>query len=201
MKKISILIPFIVFAWQVLAQQGGYQIGQKVEAFTLPNETGQQVNLQDLAGNKAVVIVFTNNRCPYSRLYHQRLQKLKAAYGPKNVTFLFIKSAIGTETNQARVNPTEEKTKLQEMIDFPYLTDANQKVSRQFGATKTPEVFVLQPENNSFTLRYKGAIDDNPQVETYAKEAYLQETLDALLRNQAPAITQKRATGCMIKHF
>ncbi len=34
-----------------------------------------------------------------------------------------------------------------------------------FGATKTPETFVLQNNGaGAFVLKYRGAIDDNPQV-------------------------------------
>lgn len=189
--KISYVLGFILLAAPRLwAQTGGYQVGQKVENFTLLTEPDQ----------KAIVLVFTNKLCPYSRLYETRLQQLNDQYTGQGVKFLFIAPAIGTEQSEAA--PTIlPKTGAAAAADFSYLSDPNLKVGRQFGATKTPEVFVLQPQNGAFVLRYKGAIDDNPQLETGVKESYLRNALDAVLSNRAPAIGEKRATGCMIKRF
>lgn len=202
MKNILFLTIFIVLSWSVSAQPTGYQVGQKIDLFTLPDEAGQQVNLQKLAGKKAVVLVFTNKNCPYSKLYQKRLQKLSTNYTSKEITFLFIKSAVGTDQHKETVtSATDDKRKLQDVADLSYLEDSDLKVTHQFGATRTPEVFVLQPQGSEFILRYKGAIDDNPQVETYAKENYLQDAIEAVIQNKPPAVTSKRATGCMIKHF
>ncbi|QNF31911.1 redoxin domain-containing protein [Adhaeribacter swui] len=190
MRKIIISCFLLLFTLHLQAQTGGYQPGQKVEAFTLQTETGQKVALTDHAASKAVVVIFTNALCPYAQLYQKRLQQLNTDYAGKGVKFLFIQSAINT-------NNTTTKA----ANDVQYAVDTDQKVSQQWGATKTPEVFVLQPDNGTFTLRYKGAIDDNPQVEGYVKENFLKNALDAIVANQAPAISQKRATGCSIKRF
>jgi len=80
----------------------------------------------------------------------------------------------------------------------PYLSDANQSVSDKFGATKTPEVFVLKNQGGNFVLKYKGAIDDNPQVANDVTSSYLKDALESILSNQPVKITEKRATGCMI---
>ena len=81
------------------------------------------------------------------------------------------------------------------------IPDDGQKISQQFGATKTPEAFVLQNVNGSFILKYKGAIDDNPQLESSVREPYLRNAIDAVVANRAVAVPEKRALGCMIKRF
>ena len=189
--KISYLLGFILLtAPRLWAQTGGYQVGQKVENFTLLTEANQ----------KAIVLVFTNKLCPYSQLYEARLQQLNDQYTGQGVKFLFIAPAIGTAQSEAAKNILPN-TGTTTAAGFSYLSDPDQKVGRQFGATKTPEVFVLQPQNGAFILRYKGAIDDNPQLATSVKEKYLRNALDAVLTNQAPSLPEKRATGCTIKRF
>jgi len=50
-------------------------------------------------------------------------------------------------------------------------------------------------------VRYKGAIDDNPQVEAYVKEAYLARALDNVLAGRPAGGADKRAAGCLIKRM
>ncbi len=197
MKKIYFIASLLLTTFHLQAQTAGLQAGQKVEPFSLQNESGQKISLNDMVDNKAIVVIFTNNHCPYSQLYQNRLRQLHTEYASKSVKFLFIQPAISTDNTGSADN----KAKSIGSVDFPYVIDTNQKVSQQLGATKTPEVFVLQPQNGSFILHYKGAIDDNPQVESYVKETYLKTAIDAVLANQAPAIIQKRATGCSIKRL
>lgn len=183
MKFIYVLALILLTGSRLLAQTNGYQVGQSIENFTLPL----------VAGDKVVVVVFTNKSCPYSRLYEKRLQKLASEYSGKGAKFLFLSPAIGMEPGN-KVSDASGS-------GLPYITDTDQRMSRQFGATKTPESFVLQLINSTYILRYKGAIDDNPQLETGVKETYLKNALDDVLTNQRPAITEKRATGCMIKRL
>lgn len=181
MKSIFTLV-LVFLAWgQLRAQTGGYRVGEPIENFTLP-----------LTGNdKVVVVVFTNKLCPYSRLYENRLQQIAAQYTSQGAKFLFVSPAIGMEQGETAGSASS--------ANIPYIADNDQKVSKQFGATKTPEVFVLQRQNSALILRYKGAIDDNPQLETAVKTAYLKQALDAVLAYQTPAVTLKRATGCTIR--
>jgi hypothetical protein len=80
----------------------------------------------------------------------------------------------------------------------PYLSDPTQSVCDKFGATKTPEVFVLKNQGGNLIVKYKGAIDDNPQVANDVTSSYLKDALESVLSNQPVKITEKKATGCMI---
>ena len=44
---------------------------------------------------------------------------------------------------------------------FPYLMDEGQKIYPQYGATKTPHVYLLERTKKGNVVRYIGAIDDN----------------------------------------
>ncbi|HVD98039.1 MAG TPA: redoxin domain-containing protein [Cytophagaceae bacterium] len=187
-----LLIPFSLLA------QTGYKVGDKVDDFTLPNVKDKStVSLNNYASSKAIVIVFTSHTCPYTKIYEQRAQNFVQEYEQKGVTFLLV------NPNNPASNPEESAEEMAEAAKergyrCPYLSDATQKVTDKFGASKTPEVFVLKNQGGSFVLKYKGAIDDNPQMANDVTSSYLKDALDSVLSNQPVKISEKRATGCMI---
>jgi len=200
MKYLFTLIFSLTLFLTGFAQQEGYPVGQTVENFTLTSANNSPVSLTDYTSQKAVVLVFVNEICPNSRLYEKRLSNLAATYANRGVTFLFVNPTISLELGGAQAKTLADKVPT-ETTSLSLFQDTEQKVSRQFGATKTPEAFVLQNQNNSFVLKYKGSIDDNPQLETSVRQAYLQNALDAVLANKPVPTPEKRATGCMIKRF
>jgi peroxiredoxin len=80
---------------------------------------------------------------------------------------------------------------------FPYLFDETQAIAKAYGATRTPEVYLLDP---SFTVVYSGRIDDNTEAKD-VKERDLTKAIDHLLAGNAGAIDPKttKAFGCTIK--
>ena len=194
MKYIAIFAAACLITASAFAQSGGYQLGDKVANFSLKGANSQTVSLNDFANAKTVVLVFTNNQCPYAKLYENRLVTLSSSYANRGVQFIFINPGV-----------SDGSEALQELAaknySFPYLADTEQRISTQFGATKTPEVFVLHNTGDSFVLKYKGAIDDNPQVESGVKNFYLRNVIDEVLANKAVSTQDKRATGCLIKKY
>ena len=81
-------------------------------------------------------------------------------------------------------------------FNFAYLSDESQKIGRQFGASVTPEVFVLDKDRK---IVYLGAIDDNLQTAKVEKK-YLENALDALLAGKTIATSETRPTGCSIEY-
>ena len=196
MKPILIFFLSLAFVFQASAQ--GYQLGQKVTDFTLKDAaTGKNVSLKDFTKEKTVVVVFTNDLCPYSELYENRLLSLSKTYSPKGAKFLLINPSISSADGEESVAAMAEKAK--NWSNLPYLADEGKAIAKRFGATKTPEVFVLHNVNGEFVVKYKGAIDDNPQVENYVNDNYLKNAIDALLSGQNIKTVDKRATGCLIK--
>ncbi|UOQ52937.1 redoxin domain-containing protein [Hymenobacter cellulosivorans] len=175
------------------------QDGRSVSDFSLQSPTNATVTLSSYAKNKAVVVVFVNPNCAFSKLYQSRLNALNSAYSGRGVQFLFINTPINLEATADAADAEKLKMKTTGGEDYPYLTDEGQKVSTLLGATKTPEAVVLVPAGTGFVIRYKGAIDDNAQVEAYAKEKYLAQVLDNLLAGRPAGIPDKRAAGCLIK--
>ncbi len=180
----------------VFAQGGGYQLGSKIADFSLKDGQGKSVALSDFANSKTVVVVFTDNQCPYAKLYENRLVTMSSTYAARGVQFIFINPGVGMGEGSDQMQDLAAKN-----YSFPYLADEGQRISRQFGATKTPEVFVLHNMGGEFVLKYKGAIDDNPQVESGVRNNYLRTVIDEVLANKNVSNSDRRATGCMIKRY
>lgn len=196
-RRLSLLAAALLLTATVVATAARAQSGQ-VSDFTLKRADNSALTLSSLNGRKAVVVVFANPACPFSRLYQNRLAELTSSYAGRGVEFLFVTAPINLEQTAADLDADKLKVKTTG-ADVAYLTDEGLKTATLLGVTKTPEVVVLQPAGGSFALRYRGAIDDNPQMEAYVKDRYLRGALDAVLAGQAAPVAEKRASGCLIK--
>ena len=185
MKKLLI----IIFALTVYGTQA-----QQIKDFSLPDvRNNDQFTLSNHKKAKGLVIIFTSNICPYSVYYEGRITQLISDYEDKGIQFVMINSHL-----EDKESAEEMANKLSTWgLNVPYLADKDQVVLRMFGATKSPEVYVLKPEGD-FKVVYKGAIDNNPQVATDVKDQYLKENLELLISGK-PAQTGGRPIGCMIK--
>lgn len=198
MKKLIILsLLGIGLAFGAYAQSGAVAPGSPAPDFSLPDAvSGKNISLADHKGQKAIVLIFTSNYCPYSRLYEDRINNLAGQYKNQGVSFLLINS------NDASQNKEESEASMKEKAQesgLPYLSDKQQVMAKKYGATKTPEVYVLAPQNGNFVVFYSGAIDDNPQIAADVREAYLQQALDSILTGKTAVVKTKRPVGCMIK--
>ena len=82
---------------------------------------------------------------------------------------------------------------------FPYLFDEEQLIYPQYGATKTPHVYVLKNTKEGFNVAYIGAIDNNSRDVSAVTEKYLTNAIDDLLSGKTPRLTTTKAIGCSIK--
>jgi peroxiredoxin len=82
---------------------------------------------------------------------------------------------------------------------FPYLLDENQEIYPQYGATKTPHVYVLKKSKYGNVVRYIGAIDDNYKDAAKVNEKYVENAVNALIAGEEIKETKTRAIGCSIK--
>ena len=173
----------------------GPEIGARVPDFELPNVDGTEHALADSAAPPATVVYWTCNHCPYALAWHERLLAVAGDYADRGVRFLAINS------NDAERYPADSPDAMRERVQseggwpHPYLHDESQDVAREWGAQKTPDVFVLDSE---LRLRYRGAPDadyDDPSQDA----AWLRAALDAVLEARDPDPAQTDPVGCTIK--
>ena len=189
-RRLSILTAVAVLAVSLAVGVARAQTGSTISNFTLKTAANADVALKSYAGTKAVVVVFLNPACAFSRLYQERLASLSSVYRGKGVEFLFINVPINLEA-PGTAAPGE--------VELPTLTDATQQVSGLLGVSKTAEAVVLQPVAGGFAIRYRGAIDDNPQLASNVQQHFLKQVLDNVLAGRAAGVEDKRAAGCLIK--
>jgi peroxiredoxin len=198
MKKVFALLTLVLaalaFSFKTMAPDA-YVVGDKAADFNLKNVDGKMVSLAGIPQAKGYIVVFTCNHCPYAQAYEQRIIDLHKKYAPLGFPVVAINPNDKTlvpednfEHMQARA--TDKK------YPFVYLYDETQEVAHAFGATRTPHVFLL---DNTKTVRYIGAIDDDSEHPESVKVKYLENAVDALLQGKTVEVNNTRAIGCSIK--
>ena len=181
------------------APSGGYQIGDKVENFSLLNTIdNEQVALADYKDKAGVIVIFTCNHCPYAKLYEDRIMELDKKMSAQG----FPVVAISTNDPQKEPDDSPEnmqKRALEKGYAFPYLFDATQEVAQSFGATRTPHVFLLHNRGGEFYLAYIGAIDDNTNDPDAVEVRFVENAVKALKSGLPPNPATTKAIGCTIK--
>ncbi|WP_312392877.1 thioredoxin family protein [Chryseobacterium sp.] len=176
----------------------GYEVGDEATDFKLKNVDGKMVSLADFKSAKGFIVVFTCNHCPYAKKYEDRIVELDKKYKSQGYPVIAI------NPNDPNVQPEDgykqmiERAK-QKGFTFPYLVDEGQKIFPQYGATKTPHVFLLQKENGKNIVKYIGAIDNNYENPNDVSEYYVQDAVNALIKNEPIKMTKTVAIGCTVK--
>ncbi len=176
----------------------GYEVGDEATDFKLKNVDGKMVSLADFKLAKGFIVVFTCNHCPYAKKYEDRIVELDKKYKSQGYPVIAI------NPNDPNVQPEDgykqmiERAK-QKGFTFPYLVDEGQKIFPQYGATKTPHVFLLQKENGKNIVKYIGAIDNNYENPNDVSEYYVQDAVNALIKNEPIKMTKTVAIGCTVK--
>lgn len=197
MKKLSLLILSIVLYGTTLLASG-YEVGDKANAFSLKNIDGKMVSLNDYNDAKGFIVIFTCNHCPYSVKYEDRIIALDKKYRMKGYPVIAINSNDPVKQPEDSYPLMQKRAKDKNFL-FPYLFDETQEVATEYGASRTPHVYVLQKENGDLLVKYIGAIDNNVKSEQLADEKYAENAVDALLAGNDPKVSYTKAVGCTVK--
>jgi peroxiredoxin len=165
-----------------------FKLGAPVSDFSLKQLDGSPVQFSALKGN-VTLVMFISVQCPVSNAYDDRMSALYQDYASKGVRFVVI--------NANRTEPASAVQEHAKEHSFPFTVykDENNVVADKFGATVTPETYVI---DSSGTIRYHGSIDDsqNPSRVTTQR---LRLALDAVLTGNPPPQAETKAFGCTIK--
>jgi len=169
--------------------------GQQLSNFSLENVlNGETVSPGSFPSCDGLVIIFTSNSCPYDDYYRTRIVNLSHTYGTK-VPFLLVNSGPDASDNKEAM----KKKAAQSNIAIPYLADKDQTLMTSLDAHKTPEVFLLKNSGGKFVVIYRGAFDDNAQVESDVRQTYLKNAIENMLANKKIDATEVRPAGCNLK--
>lgn len=198
MKKI--LSSISLFALSVAIAFGSAKVGETAPAFTLKDKHGKEVSLADYAG-KTVVLEWVNPGCPFVRKFYDeghmgKFQKMAAGHGAVWLTINSTKSDHGDYLSPEQSAEWAKK----HGFAASWLMDTDGTVGRAYGATRTPEMFVINPEG---VVVYHGAIDsvrDAKPSSIDGAENYVMAALQSLKAGAPVATPQTIPYGCTIKY-
>ncbi len=187
MKRLAVVLCMIAGAWNMQAQQ--------VADFSLTDViSGSKVSLETYPTCSGLVIIFTSNACAYDEHYRSRIVSLSKSYSDKVPVLLVNSNVESVESADNMVRKAKQVG-----LTSPYLADKDQILMQQLGASKTPSAYLLKNNGGNFSVVYKGAIDDNPQVARDVRQAYLKDAIDIMLSNQKIETAEVRPVGCSIR--
>lgn len=173
------------------------ELGIKAPGFSLNDTiTGKKVSLKDYEGQRALLVMFICNHCPYVKNIKEGLVEYAKDYLPKGVGIVAISS------NDVNNYPEDSPEKMKEDAErfgypFPYLFDETQEVAMKYKAACTPDFFLF---DEKLELVYRGQFDDSrPKNDQPVTGKDLREATDKILAGEEVTKDQIPSIGCNIK--
>ena len=172
-------------------------LGYTAPDFTLLDTiSGNLKSLQELKGQKATVVMFICNHCPYVKHVNQQLVQLANDYIPKDIAFIAISS------NDIENYPDDAPEKMtsiakEEKYPFPYLYDETQAIAKAYHAACTPDLSIFDKD---LKCVYRGQLDDSrPKNDSISDGKDIRNVLDCILNDTPIPEKQIPSLGCNIK--
>jgi peroxiredoxin len=172
-------------------------LGTQAPDFKLPDtRSGKQLSLQELQSDKATVIMFICNHCPYVKHIQTKLVNVAKTYQQKGVSFIAISS--NDIVNYPDDSPDKMKREAElHHYTFPYLYDETQKVAKAYHATCTPDLYIF---DKTLSCVYRGRFDEStPGNGKPVTGNDLTQALDNVLAGKPVSQDQRPSVGCNIK--
>jgi peroxiredoxin len=167
-------------------------IGGYAPDFELPGIDGQVHHLSRYRQDFGAVSVITMcNHCPYVVSYLERLKGIQEEFNHQGLILIGINSS-GIEQDAAESFNNMRVFAQKHKLNFPYLWDSTQDVSRSFGSEITPMAFLI---DSGGIVRYKGQIDDSPHDGTTVNQHYLRNAIASLFNNRKIEIPETQPVG------
>jgi peroxiredoxin len=160
-----------------------------IPAYDAAAKQDSSLSLADLKED-VVVLCFSGNHCPVVQAYEDRMIDFVNSVKDKPVKFVAVAVA---DIDEDRL-PGIKKYAADKGSNYTYGYDESQAIGKAYGATNTPQFFVLDKDRK---IVYMGALDDN-MSETKATKNYLKDAVTAALDGKTPEVTETQPKGCGI---
>ena len=172
--------------------------GSKAPDFELPNANGNSgggsLSLQHVMGEKGAVVFFTCNHCPYVVGSEPRIEKAAEVAREYGLGFAGINSNDPVKyESDSWDNMVKRANK---GMTYPYLHDPSQEVALAYGAERTPEFYLLDPES---VVVYRGRLDDSPRDPSHAMTSELHDAMAELASGKSVSVPRTESIGCSVK--
>ena len=187
---VTLLISFNLQAKEI-------DLGSKLpsEDIKMLDVSGKKISLGDAKGENGLLVIFSCNTCPWVIKWEDRYVELTKAYKPKGIGVIAINSNEITFQSSDSMEKMKEHAK-DNNYNFYYAMDEGSRLAREFGASKTPHVYLFDKNDE---LVYRGVIDDNANKARKVKKPYVANAIDAMLNGNDIKYASTKALGCGIK--
>lgn len=175
---------------QVSSKNG---VGVSAPSWTgLPGVDGRKHASADLAESSAILVIFYATSCHECEPYAERIGQLTRDFAKRKVASVLINVCREEQDNLEAMKACAEKHRW----SAAFLRDESQAIGKAFGASITPEVFVLDGKRR---IVYRGAIDDhwNPAK---VKREHARIAIEELLAGKPIAQPTSEPFGCDITY-
>lgn len=179
----------------------GVDVGEAAPNFTLTDTDGNELSLADYTKEgKIVVLEWFNPGCPFVKKHYsdsdnQTMNLLAEKYKSEDVVWLNINS--GAEGKQGAGLELNKQIKKDWGIERPILLDESGQVGKLYGATRTPEMFIINAEG---TIVYHGAICNDSTPGKPGDVKFVEQALDQILAGESVTTSKTRPYGCSVKY-
>ena len=127
--------------------------GEKAKDFKLKSVNNKLVSLNDIKGEKATLIMFICNHCPYVKAIIKDLINDCKELKKHGINSVAIMSNDTKNYPEDSLNNMVKFAKNYQFEDINYLIDETQEVARNYKAVCTPDFFGY---NKNLELQYRG---------------------------------------------
>ena len=173
--------------------------GKKAEDFKLKSINNKVVTLNDIRGEKATLVMFICNHCPYVKAIIKDLAKDCNELRNDGINSVAIMS---NDTKNYPEDSFDNMIKFADDNNFDtinYLFDETQEIAKKYGAVCTPDFFGY---NENLELQYRGRFRELKDLKPINNGASdLKIAMKMVARMQKGPDEQIPSMGCNIKWF
>ncbi len=173
------------------------QLGTEAPDFSLIDAvSGRAMSLADFAGERALLVMFICNHCPFVVHVRGEFVRMQEDYGARGLAIVAINS------NSIETHPQDGPRHMKELAGregwrFPFLFDRTQEVARAYRAACTPDFFLF---DSGRRLVYRGRLDaSRPGNDVAVSGGELRAAVEAVLSGSPVSADQRPSIGCNIK--
>ena len=171
--------------------------GDIAPSFSLPATDGKNYSLSAFDKNKAILVIFMCNHCPFVVPKIAEINRIARDFKHQGV------AVIGINPNEAEGYPEDSFDRMKEYMkewsaEFIYLCDESQDTAKAYGAVCTPDPFFFVSDKGTFKLLFHSRIDDThgDKKPTY-HEMY--DAIKEFLETGTISLKEQPSMGCSIK--
>ncbi|HET6769549.1 MAG TPA: thioredoxin family protein [Chitinophagaceae bacterium] len=161
----------------------------------LKDISGKEVALKDAKKKNGLLVMFTCNTCPWVIKNQSRTKEI-ANYALSNDIGVILLNSNEGQRDDADSFSEMKAYAARQGYKWYYAVDTDNILADEFGANRTPEVFLFNGEGKHV---YHGAIDDNPGNASSVERKHLKVAIDEIVAGKDVSVKESRSMGCQIK--